>query len=168
MVKCTTTQLLKILKIIFFECWLMFSILYIKANMVSICLAGQGLAGKGRGRARRPDIFSYVENNGFLAAIRIWEFRSPLLPPRCYCCADSWRDLSVTNFYRKKQMQKRRFLLCAWVLNRRIVAAWYVCSFENFIAVGTHHVVNLCVIWRTQLWDQIYNFSTKCLHNATQ
>jgi hypothetical protein len=43
-------------------------------------------------------------------------------------------------------------LLCAWVPNRRIVVAWYVCSFENFIAVETHHVVNLCVIWRTQLW----------------
>jgi hypothetical protein len=123
---------------------------------LSVCLscrAGQGRAGKqGRGRAGRPNIFSYAENNGFLAAIRIWEFQSPPLPPRCCCCADSWQDLSVTNFYRKKQMQKMRFLLCAWVPNRRIVVAWYVCSFENFIAVGTHHVVNLCVIWRTQLW----------------
>jgi hypothetical protein len=30
---------------------------------------------QGRGKAGRPDIFSYAENNGFLATIRIWEFR---------------------------------------------------------------------------------------------
>jgi len=38
----------------------------------SVCLSCR--AGQGAGR---PDIFSYAENNGFLAAIRIWEFRSP-------------------------------------------------------------------------------------------
>ncbi len=42
--------------------------------------AGVGGARQGQGRAGRPDIFNYAENNGFLAAIRIWEFRSP--PPR--------------------------------------------------------------------------------------
>jgi len=110
---------------------------------LSICLFV--LQGRGRaGRARRLDIFSYTKNNWFLAVIKIWEFRSPP-PPRCCCCADSWRNLSITNFYRKKQMQKRRFLLCTWVPNRRIVAAWYVCFFENFIVVETHHVVSLCV-----------------------
>jgi len=43
---------------------------------LSVCLAGQG-----QGRAGRPDIFNYAENNGFLVAIKIWEFRSP----RYYC-----------------------------------------------------------------------------------
>ncbi len=70
-------------------------VIYIKATVVvfvrpSVCLAGQGRAsragvvvsvrpsvlqgraGQGRGgQAGRPDIFSYAENNGFLAAIRI-------------------------------------------------------------------------------------------------
>ncbi len=62
----------------------------------SVYLAGAGRAGRagvvvsvrlsvlqgkgrgkawGRGRAGQPDIFSYAENNGFLAAIKIWEFR---------------------------------------------------------------------------------------------
>jgi len=42
----------------------------------SICLARQGQGqGMGQGRAGQPDIFSYAENNGFLAAIKIWEFR---------------------------------------------------------------------------------------------
>ncbi len=44
--------------------------------MVFVCLSIlQGRVGEqGRGRAGRPDIFSYAENNGFLATIRIWGF----------------------------------------------------------------------------------------------
>ncbi len=103
--------------------------------MVFVCLSVL----QGRGRAGRLDIFSYAEKNGFLAAIRIWEFWSPPPPPR-YCCADSWRDLFVTNFYRKKQMQKRRFLLCAWVPNRRIVNETSGRTFKQacFLADGSN------------------------------
>jgi len=50
--------------------------IYKATVVVSVCpsvrLAGQG---QGRGRAGWSNIFSYAENNRFLAAIRIWEFR---------------------------------------------------------------------------------------------
>jgi len=86
----------------------------------------------------------YEEHNyeirSTIAAIRIWEFRSPPPPPCCCYCADSWRDLSITNFYRKKQMQKRRFLLCVWVPNRRIVNETSGRTFKQacFLADGSN------------------------------
>jgi len=124
--------------------------------MVSVCLVLQG-----RGRAGRPDIFSYVENNGFMAAIRIWEFRSPPLPPRCCCYTDSWRDLSVTNFYRLKQMQKRRFLLCVWVPNKRIVNETSGGTFKQacFLANGSNwwrcNYVIIKRIAKSNLWQNL-------------
>jgi len=86
----------------------------------------------------------YEEHNyeirSTITAIRIWEFRSPPPPPPRWCYTDSWRDLSVTNFYKKKQMQKRRFLLCAWVPNRRIVNETSGKTFKQacFLADGSN------------------------------
>jgi hypothetical protein len=113
--------------------------------MVSVCLSVL----QGRGRAGRLDIFSYAEKNGFLAAIRIWEFRSPPPPPR-YCCADSWWDLFVTNFYRKKQMQKRRFLLYAWVPNIRIVNETFGRTFKQacFLAMDSWRDLSVTNFYR--------------------
>ncbi len=79
---------------------------------------------------------------GLLAAIKIWEFRSPP-PPRCCYYADSWRDLSVTNFYRKKQMQKRRFLFCAWVPNRTFLATL---AFPGRYLLATPHELFLTTV----------------------